>query len=74
MSQPRDPAVIQAEIDALRSKRASGMRTVKEGDNLLEMRKDVELSNAIAALEAELAIASGKRRPNVILMSYRSGR
>jgi len=60
-----DVAELQAELDALRSARASGAREVETQTNgvrrRVAYRTDPELAAAIADLERRIAAAGGRR-------------
>lgn len=64
----RDPGLIQIELENLRSIRAGGVHSIREGDREVAHRSDAEIVAAIRALEAELAKAVGATQPqNVII-------
>ena len=50
---------IVADLDKLRSARASGARRIQFSDREVEFRSDTEIARAIAALEAELETVEG---------------
>jgi hypothetical protein len=65
-----DIATLQAQLDALRSARASGVRELRFGERQIFYRSDKEMTTAIAALEDEINQAQGTSRPrNVVLRS-----
>jgi hypothetical protein len=59
-----DAATLQTQLDTLKAARASGTRLVRFGERETRFRSDAELTNAIAALEAEL---NPQRPRNVVL-------
>jgi len=64
----RDAATIQSELDQLRAVRGGGEHRVRFADREVWYRTDAELRSAIAALQAELAEATGSPSPrNVII-------
>lgn len=70
----RDPGLIQLELEALRSARASGQASIREGDRSIQYRSDVELRNAIAALESELREASAATQVRNVVVRTASGK
>lgn len=58
-------AELQTRLDALKKARDTGVLTAKQGDNLTTFRSLSEIERTIAALEAEIASASGTPRRRV---------
>jgi hypothetical protein len=65
-----DIAALQAQLDALKSARASGVRELRFGERHIFYKSDKEMVAAIAALEDEINQTQGAPRPrNVVLRS-----
>ena len=68
-----DVAALRSQLDALKAQRASGVRDVQFGERRAVYRSDKDIVAAIAALEAELAAASGTPKPRAILVRATKG-
>jgi hypothetical protein len=64
----RTAATVLAELDALRSARASGALEIRTGLDVLRYRSDAELAAAISALESELEQAQGTARSRTVVI------
>lgn len=64
-----DTAALEAQLEALKAARRSGVSSAGYGDKRTEFRSDEELQAAIASLEAEIAGAEGKRPQLIVARS-----
>ncbi len=67
------PDRLAAWREALLEARFRGVLTVKAGDKSITSRNDAELAAAIAAVEAETARTSGRRRPRFLATTTAKG-
>jgi hypothetical protein len=63
-----DIATLQSQLDALKAARASGIRTLTFGERSITHASDKDMVAAIAALENEIAAASGTPRPRSVVI------
>ncbi|MGR3599183.1 MAG: phage head-tail joining protein [Heliomarina sp.] len=63
----------EQELARLKSIKRSGVLRVEYEGKVTVYRSMAELNNAIFDLETEIATASGKRRPNVMLTRFSRG-
>ena len=72
-----DLATLTARLDALRASRATGVLTVRLASDGVEQmttfKSDAEMASAIAALESEIAAASGMRPVRNIIVRNAGG-
>jgi hypothetical protein len=64
----RTAATILAELDALRSARASGALEIRVGLDVVRYKSDSEMAAAIAGLESELEQVQGTARARTIVV------
>lgn len=55
-------AQLQAQLEALKTARNSGVLTIRSGEHYVQYRTLAEMSQAIRALEADISAAGGKAR------------
>lgn len=55
-------AQLQAQLEALKTARNSGVLTIRNGEQYVQYRTLAEMSQAIRALEADIAAAGGISR------------
>jgi hypothetical protein len=53
-------ADLTSQLDKLRMARASGLRSIADGDQRIEYKTDAEMASAIAAIEQQIAAIGGK--------------
>jgi len=68
-----DAAAIRQRLETLRQKRASGVRTVRFGDDEATYKSDSEMAAAIADLERQLAAAEGRSSVQVVNIRSKRG-
>lgn len=66
-----DTALLQAELDALKSAYRSGTRRVSYEGKTVEYDDEAGLRRRIASIEAELAAAAGLTRPGAVRVGFR---
>ena len=68
-----DLATLQAQLESLRKARRSGVSSLGYGDKRTEFRDDQGLQAAIAAVEAEIAAATGTLKPRIVVVRSTKG-
>lgn len=68
-----DVAALQAQLEALKSARRSGVLKSRFSDREVTYRSDTELGRAISALENEIAVAQGTPRATTVTIRSNKG-
>jgi hypothetical protein len=68
-----DVAALTAQLEALRNARRSGASSLGYGDKRIEFRDDQGMQAAIAAIEAEIAAATGTLKPRIAVVRSTKG-
>jgi hypothetical protein len=68
-----DLTTLQAQLEALKNARRSGVASAGYGDKRTEFRSDEELQAAIGALEGEIAAMEGTLNPRIAVVRSTKG-
>jgi hypothetical protein len=61
-------ATLQAQLEAAKAARRSGVKELWFGERRIFYKSDKEMATAIAALETEIANLEGTRRPRSVVL------